>query len=103
MTHKVVRYLNNANLEKPAALVAEEEFGTPELEQQVEDMYETKNASRRHGLPAPEIGDHKRLSVFVTSGGEEGVEPYKVVLIYPEIIFKEVKQTGEEGCLSIPC
>ena len=102
MTHKVVRYINNPNLEKPAAPVAEEEFGTPELEQLVEDMFETMYASRGLGLAAPQIDVHKRLTVIDTSGGEEGVEPNKVVLINPEIIFKEGKQTGEEGCLSIP-
>jgi peptide deformylase len=102
MTHKVVRYINNPNLEKPAALVAEEEFGTAELEQLVEDMFETMYASRGLGLAAPQIDIHKRLTVIDTSGGEEGVEPNKVVLINPEIIFKEGKQTGEEGCLSIP-
>ena len=102
MTHKVVRYINNANLEKPAAPVAEEEFGTPELEQLVEDMFETMYASHGLGLAAPQIDIHKRLTVSDTSGGEEGVEPNKVVLINPEIIFKEGKQTGEEGCLSIP-
>jgi len=102
MTHKVVRYINNPNLEKPAAPVAEEEFGTPELEQLVEDMFETMYASRGLGLAAPQIDVHKRLTVIDTSGGEEDVEPNKVVLINPEIIFKEGKQTGEEGCLSIP-
>jgi peptide deformylase len=102
MTHKVVRYINNPNLEKPSAPVAEEEFGTPELEQLVEDMFETMYASRGLGLAAPQIDVHKRLTVIDTSGGEEGVEPNKVVLINPEIIFKEGKQTGEEGCLSIP-
>ena len=102
MTHKVVKYMNNANLEKSAAPIAEEEFGTPELEQLVEDMFETMYASRGLGLAAPQIDIHKRLTVIDTSGGEEGVEPNKVVLINPEIIFKEGKQTGEEGCLSIP-
>ena len=30
------------------------------------------------------------------------MEPNKVILINPEIVHKEGKQTGEEGCLSIP-
>ena len=33
---------------------------------------------------------------------EEGEEPQPIVLINPEVISKEGKQTGEEGCLSIP-
>jgi peptide deformylase len=102
MTYKVVKYLNNANLEKPAAHIAESEFGTAELQQLVDDMFETMYASRGLGLAAPQIDVHKRLTVIDTSGGEEGTEPHKVILINPEIIHKEGKQTGEEGCLSIP-
>jgi peptide deformylase len=102
MTHKVVRYLNNPNLEKPAVHVAEHEFDTPELHQLVEDMFETMYASRGLGLAAPQVDVHKRLTVIDTSGGEPDIEPNKVILINPEIIHKEGKQTGEEGCLSIP-
>jgi peptide deformylase len=100
MTYKVVRYLNNPNLERPAEPITE--FDTPELHQLIEDMYETMYASHGLGLAAPQIDVHKRLTVIDTSGGEADVEPNKVVLINPEIIFKEGKQTGEEGCLSIP-
>ena len=59
-------------------------------------------ASHGLGLAAPQIDVHKRLTVIDTSGGEADVEPNKVILINPEIIHKEGKQTGEEGCLSIP-
>lgn len=100
MTHKVVRYLNNANLERPAQAITE--FDTPELHQLIEDMFETMYASHGLGLAAPQIDVHKRLTVIDTSGGEKDVEPNKVILINPEIIHKEGKQTGEEGCLSIP-
>src|SRR5271169_1656120 len=100
MTHKVVRYLNNVNLERPAQAITE--FDTPELHQLVEDMFETMYASHGLGLAAPQIDVHKRLTVIDTSGGEADVEPNTVVLINPEIIHKEGKQTGEEGCLSIP-
>lgn len=100
MTHKVVRYLNNANLERPAHAITE--FDTPELHQLIEDMFETMYASHGLGLAAPQIDVHKRLTVIDTSGGEKDVEPNKVILINPEIIHKEGKQTGEEGCLSIP-
>jgi peptide deformylase len=100
VTHKVVRYLNNTNLERPAAPITE--FDTPELHQLVEDMFETMYASHGLGLAAPQIDVHKRLTVIDTSGGEADVEPNKVILINPEIIHKEGKQTGEEGCLSIP-
>lgn len=105
MLHKVVRYLNNPVLERPAELITE--FDTPELHQLVEDMFETMYASHGVGLAAPQIDVSKRLTVIDISGGEkkeepDDPEPEQIVLINPEVIAKEGKQTGEEGCLSIP-
>ena len=105
MLHKVVRYLNNPVLEKPAELITE--FDKPELHQLIEDMFETMYASHGVGLAAPQIDISKRLTVIDISGGEkkeepDDPEPDQIVLINPEVIGKEGKQTGEEGCLSIP-
>ncbi len=100
MVYKVVRYLNNPILERPAEPVTE--FDTPELHQLVEDMFETMYASHGVGLAAPQIDLGKRLTVIDITGAEEGQEPERIVLINPEVIAKEGKQTGEEGCLSIP-
>jgi len=102
MVYKVVRYLNNPILERPAAPVAEPEFNTPALSQLVEDMFETMYASHGIGLAAPQIDISKRLTVIDVAGAEEGQEPQRIVLINPEVISKDGKQTGEEGCLSIP-
>lgn len=102
MLYKVVRYMNNPILEKPAAPVADREFDTAELHALVEDMFETMYASHGIGLAAPQIDIGKRLTVIDVSGAEEEKEPERIVLINPEIIAKEGKQTGEEGCLSIP-
>jgi peptide deformylase len=100
MVYKVVRYLNNSILERPAEPVTE--FDTPELHKLVEDMFETMYASHGVGLAAPQIDLGKRLTVIDITGAEEGQEPERIVLINPEVIAKEGKQTGEEGCLSIP-
>jgi peptide deformylase len=102
MLYKVVRYLNNPILERPAAPVAEAEFNTPELYSLVEDMFETMYASHGIGLAAPQIDVGKRLTVIDVSGAEEEQEPQRIVLINPEVIAREGRQTGEEGCLSIP-
>ncbi|MDP9052904.1 MAG: peptide deformylase [Acidobacteriota bacterium] len=103
MVHKVVRYLNNPILERPAAPVAEAEFNTPGLNKLVEDMFETMYASHGIGLAAPQIDLGKRITVIDVAGAEdEEEEPERIVLINPEVIAKEGKQTGEEGCLSIP-
>jgi peptide deformylase len=102
MVYKVVRYMNNPILERPADRVKEEEFNTAELRQLVDDMFETMYASHGIGLAAPQIDVGKRITVVDISAAEDGQEPEKIVLINPEVVAKEGKQTGEEGCLSIP-
>jgi peptide deformylase len=100
MVYKVVRYLNNPILEKPAAPITK--FDTPELHALVEDMFETMYASHGIGLAAPQIDVGQRLTVIDVAAAEDNQEPERIVLINPEVISREGKQTGEEGCLSIP-
>ena len=105
MHYRIVKYLNNPILERPADPVTE--FDTPELHQFVADMFETMYAAHGVGLAAPQIDVSRRLIVIDITGGpdeatEERKEPERIVLINPEVISKEGKQTGEEGCLSIP-
>jgi peptide deformylase len=100
MVYKVVRYMNSPTLERPANPVTE--FDTPELHTLIDDMFETMHAAHGIGLAAPQIDIGKRITVIDVSGAEEDVEPAPIVLINPEVIKKEGKQTGEEGCLSIP-
>jgi peptide deformylase len=63
-------------------------------------MFETMYAAKGVGLAAPQIGVSQRVLVIDTSVGED--ETQKIVIINPEISFREGSQTGEEGCLSIP-
>ncbi|MGD1074431.1 MAG: peptide deformylase [Bryobacteraceae bacterium] len=102
MLHKVVRYLNNPILERPADPVTA--FDTPELQTLIDDMFETMYASHGIGLAGPQIEVGKRITVIDVAGAdeEEGKAPEKIVLINPAVLAKEGKQTGEEGCLSIP-
>jgi peptide deformylase len=76
------------------------EFDTPELQQLIEDMFESMYAAKGVGLAAPQIGISRRISVIDISVGEDPSQ--KVVLINPEIIRREGKQVTEEGCLSVP-
>jgi peptide deformylase len=96
MTYRIVKY-GDPVLETPAAAI---ETFDGELEQLVDDMFETMYAHKGVGLAAPQIGLSQRLTVIDTSAGED--PNAKIVLINPEIIAKEGTQTGEEGCLSIP-
>ena len=97
MVYPIVK-LGNPVLEREAADVIE--FDTPELHKLIEDMFESMYAAKGVGLAAPQIGVSKKIAVIDVSNGEKPEE--KLVIINPKIIKVEGRQTGEEGCLSIP-
>ena len=97
MVRTILKY-GEPILEEAAEPVTD--FDTPDLKNLIADMWETMYAAKGVGLAAPQIGYSKRISVIDTSIGED--ETKKIVIINPEIIAREGKQTGEEGCLSIP-
>src|SRR4029077_1922136 len=97
MTHSIVMY-GEPVLEKKAESI--KEFDTPELQQLVDDMFESCYAAKGVGLAAPQIGISKRIAVIDLSVAEDPQQ--KLVLINPEIIRREGTQKQEEGCLSIP-
>lgn len=102
MIHRIVKY-GNPVLEREGALV--QEFGTEELRQFVDEMFETMYSAKGVGLAAPQVGVSRKITVIDISGGvkEKDVPPSeKIVLINPRIIDREGKHVGEEGCLSIP-
>jgi peptide deformylase len=97
MIYPIVKF-GDPVLEHEAADV--QEFGTPELEQFVEDMFQSMYAAKGVGLAAPQIGIPKKISVIDVSNGQRPED--KLVLINHKIVHIEGKQEGEEGCLSIP-
>ncbi len=97
MVFKIVKY-GDPVLEQEGANVTN--FNTPELDQFVEDMFESMYHAKGVGLAAPQVGVSQKITVIDCSVGE--AEPNKIVLINPKILKLEGKQVGEEGCLSIP-
>jgi len=97
MVYPIVKY-GDPVLEREADEVTD--FGTPELEQFLEDMFESMYAAKGVGLAAPQIGFSRKISVIDISNAENPAD--KLVLINPQIVHVEGKQVGEEGCLSIP-
>ncbi len=71
-----------------------------ELKKLVEDMFESMYAAHGVGLAAPQIGISKRLAVIDVTFKED--PSAKLVLVNPEIVHAEGKQTQNEGCLSVP-
>ena len=66
----------------------------------VDEMFDSMYAAQGIGLAAPQIGVSKRITVIDTSFKERPED--RVVLINPEITFREGKLFEEEGCLSLP-
>jgi peptide deformylase len=85
-------------LEKDTETITE--FDTPELNQLVDDMFESMYAAHGVGLAAPQIGISKRIAVIDVTFKED--PQAKLVLINPEIIQLDGKISESEGCLSIP-
>jgi len=97
MIYPIVKY-GDPVLEKQAEPITN--FDTPELNKLIEDMFESMYAAHGVGLAAPQIGISKRIAVIDVTFKED--PDAKLVLINPEIIKLDGKQTQSEGCLSIP-
>jgi peptide deformylase len=96
MILKIVKYPEPV-LSQPGEPVTE---FNDELRKFVADMFETMYAAQGIGLAAPQVAVSKRVTVIDLSGGKDPVQ--KLVLINPEVTFREGKQYEEEGCLSFP-
>ena len=96
MILKIVKYPEPV-LSQPGEPVTE---FNDELRKLVADMFETTYANQGVGLAAPQVGVSKRLTTIDLSMGKD--PKGKLVLINPEIIFREGKLYEEEGCLSFP-
>ncbi|MFM5572115.1 peptide deformylase [Aeromonas veronii] len=84
--------------ERLRTVAAPVETFTPELQQIVDDMFETMYAEEGIGLAATQVDIHQRIIVIDVSENRE--DP--LVLINPEVI-EQCGGTGiEEGCLSVP-
>jgi peptide deformylase len=96
MILKIVKYPEPV-LSQPGEPVTE---FNGELRKFVADMFETMYAEQGIGLAAPQVAVSKRITVIDLSAGKDPAQ--KLVLINPEITFREGKQYEEEGCLSFP-
>ena len=83
------------------------EFNTPELDNLIQDMFDTMAAEDGAGIAAPQIGVLKRVVIFGVDKENprypgRGTVPV-TVLINPKITpLGNEKENGWEGCLSVP-
>ncbi len=94
--YPIVKY-GDPVLEKPAEPVT---VFDDELRTLLDDMFESMYAAKGIGLAAPQIGISKRIAVIDVTFKED--PNAKLVLINPEIVHTEGRQTQNEGCLSLP-
>ena len=96
MIYPIVKY-GDPVLEQPAVPITAFD---DELRKLVDDMFESMYAAHGVGLAAPQIGISKRVAVIdVTFKEDPGA---RIVLVNPEIVHTEGRQTSSEGCLSLP-
>ena len=96
MIYPIVKF-GDPVLERPAAPVTVFDH---DLRKLIEDMFESMYAAQGVGLAAPQIGISRRIAVIDVTFKEDPSQ--KVVLINPEIIHREGRQSSNEGCLSLP-
>jgi peptide deformylase len=104
MAVRSILRLGHPFLRQVAAPVTE--FATPSLRELVQDMLETMRANNGAGLAAVQIGVPLRVVVFEVDQNPRYPDVAAVpltVLVNPEIEFLgDERETGWEGCLSVP-
>ena len=106
MTVREILKMGDPRLLRVAPPVPAEQFGTPELQALITDMFETMADANGAGLAAPQIGVDLQLVIFGYSRNVRYPEAPPVpptVLINPVITVLDGEMVdGWEGCLSVP-
>lgn len=104
MTVRRVLKMGDPLLYEKAAPV--EEFGTPQLEELISDMFDTMAALKGAGLAAPQIGVSQRVVIFGFESNPRypEAEPVPTTVLVNPTIEPLGEETNEdwEGCLSVP-
>jgi peptide deformylase len=83
-----------------------QQFGTPEMDALIADMFETMRAVNGAGLAAPQIGVNLQLVIFGFKKNlryPDAPEVPETVLINPTLTpLGDEQEEGWEGCLSVP-
>ena len=106
MTVREILKMGDPRLLRVAPPLPADQFGTPELQALIDDMFETMAHANGAGLAAPQIGVDLQLVIFGYSKNVRYPEAPPVpptVLINPVITpLGDEQVEGWEGCLSVP-
>lgn len=104
MSVREILKMGDARLLRQAEPVTQ--FGTPELDALIQDMFDTMHAANGAGLAAPQIGVNLQLVIFGFNQNQRYPDAPAVpetVLINPVLKpLSEELEEGWEGCLSVP-
>ncbi len=82
------------------------DFDSAQLQELIQDMFDTMADSDGAGLAAPQIGVLQRLVIFSVESNPRYPDAEtvpRIILINPEIeVLNDEQEAGWEGCLSIP-
>lgn len=87
-----IKYVGEAVLRRKADRVQQVDKSLARL---LDDMVETMYAANGIGLAGPQIGVSRRILVIDAGDGP-------IQMVNPRIVDQKGRQTGTEGCLSIP-
>ena len=99
--------MGDERLLRVAAPVPDAMFGSPEMQQLIDDLLETMKAASGAGIAAPQIGVNLRVVIFGGTGKNprypNAPEISFTVLCNPILTpLGPEKTSGWEGCLSVP-
>lgn len=101
-----ITQIGNPVLRENCREVTAEELASPEMQQFIDNLIQTKRAANGAGIAAPQVG--KPWRIFVVEVKDNPRYPYKpetelTVCVNPEIEFlTDERYLNFEGCLSIP-
>ncbi len=107
MTVLPITEIGDPVLRERAAELTAEELASPEIQQLIDDMIETKRAADGAGLAANQVGETVRVAIVEVEPGNPRY-PYKPAIPLTVIVNPVVEPIDEEtvrlneGCLSIP-
>ena len=106
MTVREILKMGDPRLLRIAPPVPREQLGTSELQQLIDDMFDTMHDANGAGLAAPQIGVDLQLVIFGFKNNTRYPDAPAVpetVLINPTIVpLSDEREEGWEGCLSVP-
>jgi len=106
MTVREILKMGDPRLLRVAPAVPREQLGTRELQQLIDDMFDTMHHANGAGLAAPQIGVDLQLVIFGFKNNARYPDAPAVpetVLINPTIVpLSDEREEGWEGCLSVP-